>query len=98
MAKCEKCGKEIGTLLVDIFNRDGSDSFCAHEITEYPENAVCVDVDPNWTGNELSEEEMLETIKCPHCGEFPFKSAEIQTATFVRIIMFKEAHDGQQAR
>ena len=54
MAKCEKCGKEIGILLVNVFDHDGSDSFYAHEIAEYPENAVCVDVSPNWTGNELS--------------------------------------------
>ena len=97
MAKCEKCRKEIETLMVDIFNRDGSDNFYAHGITECPENAVCIDVNQNWTGNELSEEEMLETIKCPHCGQFPFKSSEIQTETFVRIIMFKEDAYGQQA-
>lgn len=93
--KCEKCGTEIATLLIDIFNRDGSDSFQTHEIAECPENAVCVDVDPNWTGNELSEEEMLETIKCPNCGKFPFKSKEIQTLEFVRIVMFKEAADDE---
>jgi hypothetical protein len=89
MVKCEMCGAEINYLLVDIFNRDGSDDFRAHEIAECPEDAVYVDVDPNWTGNELSEEEMLETIECPHCGKFPFESKEIQTIEFVRVVMFK---------
>jgi hypothetical protein len=91
MVKCEKCGKEIKTLLVDIFNRDGSDSFYTHEIVEYAENAACVDVDPNWTGNELSEEEALDTIKCPCCGKFPFDSEEIQAVEFVRVVMFKDS-------
>ncbi len=88
--KCEKCAQEISNLLIGVFNHDGSDSFYSHEISEQPENAVCIDVSPNWTGNELSEEEVIETIQCPHCGKFPFKSKEIQTFEYVKIVMFKE--------
>lgn len=90
MIKCEECGKEINELMVDIFNYDGSDGYYSHGISEYPENAVCLDVNPNWTGNELSEEEAIETIQYPHCGKFPFKSKEVQAYEYVRIVMFKE--------
>lgn len=87
--KCEKCGKEIDKLLINRFNYDGSDSEYKYYITEYEENAVTVDVDQNWTGYELTEEEQKDTICCPYCKKFPFISEEIQTEEIVRIICFK---------
>lgn len=89
--KCEKCGKEISTLLIDRFNYDGSDSYCRYPITEYEKDAVTVDADHNWTGDELTEEEQKDTIKCPHCNQFPFISEEIQVEEIVRIICFKRS-------
>lgn len=87
---CEKCGKEIATLLVDIFDYNGSDVFRKHYYTECDEDAVVVDVSPNWTGNDLTEEEQRDTICCPHCKQFPFTNGEIQTFEFVRIVCFKK--------
>ena len=87
--RCEKCGKEINTLLINRFNFEGSDSYCIYPITEYEENAVTVDTDHNWTGDELTEEEQKDTIKCPYCNQFPFVSEEIQVEEIVRIICFK---------
>ena len=86
---CEKCGKKIDSLLIDRFNYDGSDSLCEYPITEYEENAVTVDVDHNWTGYELSDEEQKDSICCPYCNRFPFISEEIQIEEIVRIICFK---------
>lgn len=88
--KCEKCGKEIDHLLVNIFNHDGSDRECSEPLQECEEDAVYFDTSMNWTGAELSEDEQVDTIRCPECGEFPFKSKEIQTYEFIRVVMFKE--------
>ena len=88
--KCEKCGKTIDHVMVGLFNYDGSDSDVEHYIEEAEEDAVVFETDKDWTGYELSEEEMLETIKCPHCGKFPFESTELQVYDVVRVVMFKK--------
>ena len=88
--KCEKCGQEINTLLVDVFQRDGSDDFDEHPVFECEENAAYIETTPNWTGYELSEEEMIDTIACPHCKQFPFQSKEVQVYDVVRVVCFKE--------
>lgn len=87
---CSKCGETINTLSIDIFGREGDDYF--HDIPicgEDTETGACwVDVTPDWTGYDLSEEEQRDTIRCPHCGKFPFNSDEIQTYEIVRIVCF----------
>lgn len=88
--KCEKCGKEMHMIKVNVFNYDGSDSFVPYMYKEeQDELAVVLDTDKNWTGYELSEEEMIETIACPHCGKFPFIDKEIHVYDIVRIVCFK---------
>lgn len=91
--KCEKCGKQINNLLVDIFTRDGSDRDFEVPISEHEVNAVAVEVNHNWVGDELSEEEQKNTIRCPYCKQFPFESEEIQTEEVVRIICFKKENN-----
>ena len=86
--KCEKCGHEIKTLLVNFFNHDGDDSFYA-QLFEEDEGVVIVDANQNWTGYDLSEEEMAETILCPNCKQFPFKNPEIDAYNVVRVVCFK---------
>lgn len=95
--KCEKCGHETDRLRIGVFNRDGSDSDwfpLIEEIDVSPEedgcNCVIIETNQNWTGYELSEEEMMEDIRCPHCGQFPFKHKEVQVYDIVRIVCFKE--------
>ena len=43
-----------------------------------------------WTGNELSEEEQVDTIRCPYCDKFPFNERDIQVEDIVRVVMFKD--------
>lgn len=93
LVKCEKCGKEMPYVLVNKFNYSGSDSFLKYS---YNRIGGCVSIvaDRNWTGYELSEEEILETIVCPHCGKYPFQSKEIHVYDEVEIVMFpKENKD-----
>ena len=56
--KCEKCGKELSLINVNVFNYDGTDKFVSHSYNEYYKDAVVIDTTPNWTGYELSEEEI----------------------------------------
>lgn len=88
--KCEKCGKEISSVLVNTFNYDGTDSFYPYIISECEENAAYVDTTNSWTGYEISEEEMIDTVRCPYCNEFPFKDKEIQVYEIVRLVFFKD--------
>lgn len=92
--KCEKCGKELKWIDVNRFNYDGSDSFCSYPYEEFDYDAVIIDTDPNWTGYELSEEEMIDTIECPHCHKFPFINTEIHVGNIVRIVCFKKGAGG----
>lgn len=85
---CDKCSKELKSILVDEFQRDGSDSFISHPVKDELYDAAVVETDSNWTGYDLSEEERLDTIICPHCGQFPFKNKEIQVYDIVRLVMF----------
>lgn len=91
--KCEECGKEISFLNVNHFNRDGSDSYLSIPFEEVPDNAVLIETNKNWTGYDLSEEEMIETIQCPLCGKFPFKNEEIQLYELVKVVMFKKGSE-----
>ena len=75
--------------MVNMFNREGSDSYYTHGIEECEEDAIVIDTHKSWTGYELSEEEQVETIACPYCREFPFKSKEIQIYEIVRLVCFK---------
>ena len=93
--KCEKCGQEISNLLVDVFRYDGSDTFDLHPLYECDENAAYIETTQNWTGYEVSEDEMRDTIVCPHCKRFPFKSTEIQVYDVVRVVCFKEAQNDE---
>ena len=94
--KCEKCGEEIKVLEVDEFNYEGADAFQKYFYEEVPDNAVYFDTRENWTGAEQDEEEQRETIRCPKCKQFPFKNGEIQTYTFIRVVMFKSTERGEE--
>lgn len=88
---CANCGEEIHSLIVNMFNHEGADSFINYFIEEDEETgAVWFDTTTNWTGYELSEEEMNDTIECPYCHEHPFNDKEIQVFNIVRIVKFTD--------
>lgn len=86
--KCKFCGAEISTIVTSIFNHDGTDSDHVIPFTEAENDAVFFDVDMNWTGYELSEEEQREDIRCPECDKYPFRSDEIQNYDLCRVVCF----------
>lgn len=90
MIKCENCGADLAYLETDIFHWDGSDDW-VQDVTyeEHEGKAVTTELGTDWTGYGLSEEEQTDTIRCPICRNFPFKCKEIQTYTFVKVVMFK---------
>ena len=90
MIKCEKCGKELDSVLINQFCYDGSDAWVKEPITDTEENAAYFDTNQRWTGYELSDEERLETICCPYCKEYPFYDKEIQTYCIVRVVCFRQ--------
>ena len=95
--KCAKCGKEITSISTSRFSYDGSDYEDTLGIEEYDDyNAVIMETDKNWTGYELTEEEMRESMRCPHCRQFPFGSNEIQIYDVVRIVCFKSNEPTEQ--
>ena len=89
--RCEKCGKEISSLLVNIIKWGSNDREQELPLVECEGDAAYIDTDQNWVGYELDEEEMLDTILCPHCRKFPFKNTEIEVYDIVRVVCFKEA-------
>ena len=86
---CEKCGYPLTTLEVNVFAGDGSDYWTRVLVNEVPDNAVYIDMPTSWTGNDMSEEEQAESIRCPLCRKHPFKTVEIDTYDYVRAVMFK---------
>lgn len=94
LVRCEKCGFKMEMVEVNFFDREGDDHYevCGYEQAEY--DAIVVDVPPNWTGNELDESELPDTIRCPICKKFPFDNTEVQTYDFVRLVMFKGGKHG----
>ena len=88
--KCEKCGHELEKLNVLTFARDGSDYEDKCEAGVCGDEAVVVETSRNWCGYELTEEEMLDTITCPHCGKFPFESTELHVYDIVQVVMFRK--------
>jgi len=87
--RCEKCGKMMDCVLVDMFDHNGADSYEKIQINPI-EDAAVFEVSQNWTGYELSEGEQHETILCPHCKQFPFDDPEIDVYDSVQVICFRK--------
>ena len=91
MLLCKHCDRPIEYVETNCFNREGDDSYYKFPVCEPEEGVAEMDLPMNWCGYELSEDEMMESIRCPHCGKFPFsESAGINTETFVRVVCFDE--------
>lgn len=89
--KCEKCGFEMEHLKINKFDHNGSDYewYEAINCVDEETGAVVFETDRSWTCYELEEEEMIEGIRCPNCGEFPFEHKEVQVYDIVRVVCFK---------
>ena len=88
--KCEKCGKDINQVRINVFRYDGLDVDILENINECEEDTVVFETTQNWTGYELTEEEMIDGIRCPICGEQQVKQKEVQGYDVVRVVCFKE--------
>ena len=89
MIRCEKCGLPINYIMADVFDYEGNDAFHKFPLVEHGQ-AVSFITNSNWCGYELTEEEQIECIKCPHCNEYPFNSTEVQLYDQVEVVMFKD--------
>lgn len=87
--KCEKCGMELKSLMISVFNHEGIDYPQELPFMEAEEDAVVMETTQNWTGYGLSEEEQMDDIHCPVCGMFPFNHRAVQVYDVVRIVCFK---------
>ena len=88
--RCENCGNTISQVKINEFIHDGSDVERLVNVEEDGFGAVIFETNPNWTGYELSEEEMMERVRCPICKQFPFKHKEVQVYDVVRVVCFKD--------
>lgn len=71
MIKCGHCHKPIDKIVTNCFEHNGSDNEYKFRICCANQIAV-IDLPATWCGLELSEDERMEGIRCPHCGQFPF--------------------------
>lgn len=85
---CNCCGVEIDRVLVNVFLPDGSDKEALIQFSDNGEETYCLETDRNWTGYELCEEEQIETIKCPKCKKFPFKTRTLDVSEPVYLIFW----------
>lgn len=89
MIRCKNCRKTIDSIITSKFDYEGIDSDYEYPLEEAEEDAVLFETDTNWTGYGLTEEEIAESIKCPHCDKFPFYKNEVQVYNVVRVVCFK---------
>lgn len=91
--KCSKCNNKINSVLLNRFSHEGDDYWHCSPIEEADEDAILMETDYNWCGYGLTEEEYHNCIKCPICGDFPFKDTEVQLYEVIRLVCFKEETD-----
>lgn len=92
MIPCKHCGKPIERIITNCFDREGADYDYAFLVIEPVEGVAEIELPTSWCGYELSENEMMESIRCSHCGKFPFsESAGINIETVVKVVCFEEA-------
>ena len=99
--RCKHCGRELDYILVSKFLFDGSDAdvptdytLCSVRTDDLHSNendytAITINTDSDWCGADLDIEDMVKTVNCPFCHEFPFDNKEdIQTEDVLRVTLF----------
>lgn len=91
MILCKHCGWPLDTIKANCFLHDGSDVHYTFPTEENGHGAVSFYLPSSWCGAELSEEEMMDCIKCPNCMKFPFsEAAGINACQIVNVVCFEE--------
>ena len=77
--KCRNCRKIMETLAISRFNWDGSDSRYLVGYTINDNGVICFETDEEWCGYGLipvnedevdnPNDDLMNTIVCPHCGK-----------------------------
>ena len=83
--KCNSCGAEINSVIVNFFDHEGADCYLPFALADFGDETYGLELNTNWTGYGLDEADQQETIWCPHCKKFPFKSKEINTEEVIHV-------------
>ena len=93
MILCKHCGYPVDHIATNCFLHDGSDAEY-HFRGQENEGAMMFELPESWCGADLSEEEMMDSIKCPHCRKFPFsEAAGIGVQRVVCIVCHEQEDD-----
>lgn len=96
MITCNKCGNPLPFVEADCFQYDGADAWEEYPVHACSNRAVYIDLPTSWAGDCMSEEEQMESIRCPHCHKYPFNDEEIQVYGMLRTVMFDNCkHPGE---
>lgn len=91
MLLCKHCDRPIERIITNCFGCEGADYDYTFPVCEPTEGVAEIELPTSWCGYELTEKEMMESIRCPHCGKFPFsESAGINVTTVARVVCFDE--------
>lgn len=91
MLKCKHCHKTVDSFMVGCFLPDGSDCEFEFAVEEVEDNIAQIDMPLYWCRYDLSEEEQVETLHYPHCGEYPFNvSSGVNIQNIVRVVCFND--------
>lgn len=77
---CENCGKELGKINVSFAKPDGAEN--THQLTVHYAGSNTFYFQIN---NRLKEGKQ-KSVRCPHCGEYPFKTVTANTHEITRTI------------
>ena len=83
--KCCECGKEIDHVLVNEFQRDGTDRYALRPLEDLGDDCYSVFTDSNWTGYGQETEDQLVGVCCPECEKFPFKTKDVVESELVQL-------------
>ena len=96
--RCHHCHKKLENVNLNCFRWDGSDGEYQHGISwcglnDEGQPFVEVRTSMPWTGDDLTDEERLETVTCPHCGKYPFGAETMNTFVATSLVMFPHKED-----
>ena len=87
---CEKCGRQISNIQLRVVDYNGNDSVYPFPLSfDRETGCVLFETSRNWTGYELTDEEIKEDIRCPYCGKYPFdENEEVDFVEPVQVLMW----------